>query len=53
MNTDIHYNEESFTVKGYGAKGENNTTLKEMDVKRPMIDDDEVIIEVLSWKNYH
>jgi uncharacterized zinc-type alcohol dehydrogenase-like protein len=47
MKTDIHYDNDTFTVKGYGAKGEKNTELKEMDVERPMIKDDEVIIEVL------
>ncbi|BAO55975.1 NAD(P)-dependent alcohol dehydrogenase [Nonlabens marinus] len=47
MKADIHYKESTFTVKGYGAKDENNTTLKEMDVERPMIKEDEVIIETL------
>jgi len=47
METDIYYKETTFTVKGYGAKGEKNTTLNEMDVKRPMIKEDEVIIETL------
>lgn len=47
MNKIIKYSEDSFTVKGYGAKTQNNQTLVEMDVERPMIKDNEVIIEVL------
>lgn len=47
MNTEMKYLKDSFTVKGYGAKGEDNTTLKKMDVERKMIKADEAIIEVL------
>ncbi|MGB3608013.1 MAG: NAD(P)-dependent alcohol dehydrogenase [Psychroserpens sp.] len=47
MNQDIAYNSDSFTVKAYGAKGEKNTTLVEMEVERPMIKDNEVIIDIL------
>ena len=47
MEKTINYDGDTFTVKGYGAKGEDNQTLVEMDVERPMIDDNEVIIEVM------
>jgi uncharacterized zinc-type alcohol dehydrogenase-like protein len=47
MKQDIEYKKDSFTVKGFGAKDESNTTLVEMDVERPMIKDNEVIINVL------
>lgn len=46
MNTDIKYNKDNFIVKGYGAKSKNKD-LKEMDVERPMIKENEVIIKVL------
>ena len=47
MNQDIKYHKETFTVKAFGAKGEENPTLVEMDIERPMIQENEVIIKVL------
>lgn len=46
MDLSIDYSADSFTVKGYGAKGKKKK-LEVMDVKRPMIKDNEVIVEVL------
>ncbi|WP_338813469.1 NAD(P)-dependent alcohol dehydrogenase [Bernardetia sp. Wsw4-3y2] len=52
MKTDIKFKENTFVVKGYGAKDNllNKLTdhrLSEMDVERPMINDNQVIVEVL------
>ncbi|WP_052184215.1 NAD(P)-dependent alcohol dehydrogenase [Psychroserpens sp. Hel_I_66] len=47
MKQDIKYNDDTFTVKAYGAKNEKNQELVEMDIERPMINDNEVIIDVL------
>lgn len=47
MKTDIKFQDNSFTVKGYGAKDENNQNLVEMDIKRPIIEENQVLVEVL------
>ncbi len=52
MKTDIKFKENTFTVKGYGAKDNllsklSDHRLSEMDVERPMINDNQVIVEVL------
>lgn len=47
MKQDIEYKNNTFTVKAFGAKGEDDTTLIEMEIERPMIKEDEVIIDVL------
>ncbi|KKN86648.1 hypothetical protein LCGC14_0266110 [marine sediment metagenome] len=47
MKQDIEYKNDTFTVNAFGAKGEDDTTLIEMEIERPMIKEDEVIIDVL------
>ncbi|WP_339885225.1 hypothetical protein [Polaribacter vadi] len=46
MKQGIEYKKDTFIVKVFGAKDEKNTTFIEMDVERPMIKQNEVIIKV-------